>query len=340
MPAPRLLEEMAVLMRTRRYSARTIESYTAWVQRYVRFHRMRHPRALEAREVREFLSHLATRARVSVATQNQALAALLFLYREVLGIPMGPPDGIAAAKRPKRLPTVLAQEEAVRVLDQLEGVEQLIAALLYGSGLRISECCSLRVKDVDLVRREVLVRGGKGDKDRRSTLPARLIPALQAQIKRVETLHRRDVARGHGAVVLPDALARKMPQAAYDLAWQWLFPAAREYVERESGLIRRHHIDRSVIQRAVATAGRAAGISQRVTCHTFRHSFATHLIEAGYDIRTVQELLGHRDVSTTMVYTHVLNRGGLGVQSPFDSAGIRLPARSHNTSRAEGEDVP
>lgn len=321
-----------MLMRTRRYSPRTVEAYTGWVSRFVRFHRMRHPRALEAREIQAFLSDLATRQQVSVATQNQALAALLFLYRQVLGVPMGVPEGIAAAKRPKRLPTVLSQEDVARVLDQLRGPVQLMASLLYGSGLRVGECCALRVKDVDLVRGELLVRAGKGDRDRRTTLPSRLIPALRKQLTRVEALHRRDLARGHGAVVLPDALARKMPQAARSLQWQWLFPAAREYVEPATGLIRRHHIDSSVVQRAIPTAARAAGVSGRVSCHTFRHSFATHLIEAGYDIRTVQELLGHRDVSTTMVYTHVLNRGGLGVRSPFDSAGIRLQARSDNTA--------
>lgn len=338
MPPLRLLDEMRVLMQTRRYSPRTIETYTAWVARFVRFHRMRHPRGLDAREVRAFLSHLAVQQRVSVATQNQALAALLFLYRQVLAVPMGAPEGVALAKRNKRLPTVLSQEEIVRVLEELPQSLQLLASLLYGSGLRVSEGCALRVKDVDLVRQEIHVRAGKGDRDRRTMLPARLIPALRAQIARVETQHRRDLARGHGAVSLPDALARKMPQAATALPWQWLFPAAREYVERESGIVRRHHVDPSVVQRAVPVAARAAGVVGRVSCHTFRHSFATHLIEAGYDIRTVQELLGHRDVSTTMVYTHVLNRGGLGVRSPFDAAGIRLRARSSNTAGEEEGD--
>lgn len=322
---------MRTQLRTRRYSARTVEIYAQWVDRYVRFHGKRHPSALDAAHVRAFLSDLATRRRISAATQNQAMAAILFLYREVLGIPMGPPEGVIPAKRSTHIPTVLGVEEVARVLAAMRGTHALAASLLYGSGLRIAECCALRVKDVDLSRGEVLVRGGKGGRDRRTTLPESLIPSLRVHLRKVATLHKRDLARGHGAVTLPDALDRKLPYAARELGWQWVFPAARTYVERSTGLVRRHHIDSSVIQRAVAAAAKVAGIAQRVTCHTFRHSFATHLLESGYDIRTVQELLGHKDVSTTMIYTHVLNRGGLGVRSPLDASRIRLQDASDNT---------
>jgi len=330
--APKLLDELAALLRTRRYSPRTVQVYSKWVARYSRFHGTRHPRELDAAHVRAFLTHLATRARVSAATQNQALAALLFLYRELFGIPMGPPDGVANAKQSRHVPTVLSIEEVARVLDAIPDVPHLMASLLYGSGLRVMECCTLRVKDLDLTRGELTVRAGKGGRDRRTMLPAALIPLLRDQLNSVERLHDRDLRAGHGAVALPDALARKLPHAARDFAWQWLFPAARQYVERETGLIRRHHIDPSVVQRAVGDAVRRIGLGQRVTCHTFRHSFATHLLEAGYDIRTVQELLGHRDVSTTMIYTHVLNRGGLGVQSPLDASRLTLQPPQDKTS--------
>lgn len=290
-----------------------------WVRRYVRFNRNQHPRSLDAAAIRTFLSHLATKGGVSAGTQNQAMAALLFLYREVLGIPMGPPQGVEPAKRPHHLPTVLDQEQVHRVLLELRGTPRLIVSILYGSGLRIGEACALRVKDVDLHRGEIMVRGGKGSRDRRTTLPTSLVPVLERHLERVRRIHARDVSRGHGAVELPDALERKIPGAPYEFGWQWFFPAARSYVERGTGNVRRHHLHQSVIQRAVTDAARTAGLTQRVSCHTFRHSFATHLLESGYDIRTVQELLGHRDVSTTMIYTHVLNRGGLGVRSPLDA---------------------
>jgi integron integrase len=292
---------------------------------------------LDARDVKRFLSHLAIDRHVSVNTQNQALAALLFLYRDVRSIPIEAPRDLAPAKRPHRIPTVLSVADVGRVLAELDGVQSLMASLLYGSGLRVTECCTLRIKDVDLTRYEVTVRAGKGARDRRTMLPAALVPALRRQILRVRALHRRDLARGGGLVALPDSFARKVPAAAQQLSWQWLFPAAREYVERDTGVLRRHHIDPSVLQRAVSRAASAAGLAQRVTCHTFRHSFATHLLEAGYDIRTVQELLGHRDVSTTMIYTHVLNKGGLGVRSPLDRAGITLQRESHKP--ALGPDV-
>ena len=309
------------MLRTRRYSPRTVEAYTNWTKRYVRYHGLRHPRELDAQHVRAFLSHLALERNVSAATQNQAMAALLFLYREVLATPMGPPQGIEPAKRPHRLPTVLDFTQVRRVLDELQGTPRLIASILYGSGLRISEACALRVKDLDLVRGEIHVRAGKGQRDRRTMLPASMIPSIERHLRRVRRLHERDLKTGAGAVVLPDALERKLPAAATDFSWQWAFPAARTYLERGTRAVRRHHVHPSVIQREVAIAARAAGLTQRVGCHTFRHSFATHLLESGYDIRTVQELLGHRDVSTTMIYTHVLNRGGLGVRSPLDETG-------------------
>jgi integron integrase len=328
--ASKLLDEYADLLRTKRYSPRTIHIYRRWVTRYVRFHGTRHPRELDAKHVRAFLTHLATVANVSAPTQNQALAALLLLYRELLGIPMGPPEGVAAAKKRQHVPTVLSANEAQQVLAELSGTELLIASILFGSGLRIAECCQLRVKDIDFDRQEITVRAGKGGRDRRTMLSQSLRVPLQRHIAKVRALHERDVARGHGEVVLPDALQRKSPSAPRDFHWQWLFPAARTYVEPATRKIRRHHIHPSVIQRAVTQAGRAAGIRKRVSCHTFRHSFATYLLEAGYDIRTVQELLGHRDVSTTMIYTHVLNRGGLGVESPLDRASVSLPATQAN----------
>jgi len=259
---------------------------------------------------------------VSASTQNQALAALLFLYGEVLGIPMAAPADHLHAKRPVRLPSVLTQEEVARVLDGMDGVPRLMAGLLYGSGLRLMECCQLRVKDVDLARGELTVREGKGQKDRVTMLPQTVVPALKAQLARVRAQHARDVAAGGGHVALPGALRAKLGDAAArSWPWQWVFPATRPYRDGATGELRRHHLHETVLQRAVTAAARAAAVPKRVTCHTFRHSFATHLLEAGYDIRTVQELLGHGDVRTTMIYTHVLNRGGLGVRSPLDGGG-------------------
>lgn len=327
-----ILEDLASLLRTRRYSKRTIESYTRWVARYVRFHGLRHPETLDASHVRRFLTFLAEDRKVSASTQNQALAALLILYREVLNIPMGPPEGIVPAKRSKHVPTVLSRTAVHQVIQQLTGVQWLMASLLYGSGLRVGEAAELRVKDVDLERCEITVRAGKGAKDRRTMLPASLIEPLRKQIAAVQKLAARDKQAGYAGVALPDALDRKSKQFAYDLGWQWLFPAARTYVDRETKKIRRHHVDDSVLQRSVGEAARAAKLGVRVTCHTFRHSFATHLLEAGYDIRTVQELLGHSDVSTTMIYTHVLNKGGLGVRSPLDFGQTTATSPQHNSA--------
>jgi len=266
-----------------------------------------------------FLSHLATERRVAASTQNQALAALLFLYRDVLGLTVGWLDTMVRAKRPARVPTVLSREEARRVLKAMHGTPRLVAQVLYGAGLRLSEACALRVKDVDLDRRELVVRHGKGGRDRLTMLPESLVEPLREHLERVRALHRRDLAAGRGQVMLPDAYARKAPSAVRDVRWQWVFPATRFYRDAATGVWVRHHLHQTVIQRAVAAAALAAAVNKRVGCHTFRHSFATHLLEAGYDIRTVQELLGHRDVKTTMIYTHVLNKGGRGVRSPLDA---------------------
>ena len=317
--APRLLDVLRERLRLRRASERTAEAYEGWVRRFVRFHGRRHPRTMGEREVTAFLSHLATARRVSASTQNQALSALLFLYRDVLGSPFGWLDGLVRAKRGHRRPTVLSREEAQRVLAEMEGVPRLIALLLYGSGLRISEACALRVKDVDFDRREILVRQGKGGRDRLTVLPALLDEALRAQIERVRAWHLREVAVGRGHVMLPGAFHRKVPAAVRDWRWQWVFPARRGYHDPATQRYVRHHVHETVVQRAVADAVRRAGLTKRATSHTFRHSFATHVLEAGYDVRTVQELMGHKDLSTTMIYLHVLNRGGRGVRSPVDA---------------------
>jgi integron integrase len=319
---------LAARIAAKHYSPRTGKVYAEWVRQFVRFHQGRHPRALGPVAVEAFLEHLASARRVSAATQNQALAALLFLYRDVLDAPLSVRPGYLRAKPAHRVPSVLTPEEVERVLAAMRGMPQLMAALLYGSGLRLGECCALRVKDVDLGRRELTVRAGKGNRDRRTMVPESLVPVLKAQVARVLALHARDLASGGGRVALPDALARKLgAQASAAPGWQWLFPAARTYVDGATGERRRHHVHPSVLQREVPVAARVAGLTKRVSCHTFRHSFATHLLEAGQDIRTVQELLGHRDVSTTMIYTHVLGRGALGVRSPMDGArGSRGPA--------------
>ncbi len=297
---------------------RTEQAYVQWIRRFIVFSGMRRPRQLGEAEVARFLSHLAVERHVSASTQNQALAALLFLYREVLDQPVGWVDRVVRAKRPKRLPVVLTRDEVRAILRRLEGRRWLMVALLYGAGLRLLECLCLRVKDVDLERSELRIRTGKGGKDRVTVLPESVKPALMDQLRRVQALHARDRRAGFGSVILPDALCRKYPNAHCELAWQFVFPASRCLIDRQSGRLVRHHQHRSVLQRAVKQAARDAEIAKHVTCHTFRHSFATHLLDDGYDIRTVQELLGHSNVNTTMIYTHVLNRGGRGVRSPAD----------------------
>jgi integron integrase len=324
--APRLFDVFRDRLRSRRYSPRTAEVYERWARRFVRFHRGRHPRELDMPQLRDFLTHLA-RAGVSANTQNQALAAIKFLYTDVLEVPFAAPTDHLVAKRPHRLPAVLSREEVSEVIGEMRGTGRLMAMLLYGSGLRLMECCHLRVKDVDLDRRELLVRHGKGGHDRVTMLPESLVEPLTTHLEQLSERHRRDVRAGAGYVELPDALRDKLGDgAARSLPWQWLFAASRTY-ESPAGERRRHHVHETVLQRAVSRAAAQAGLRKRVTCHTFRHSFATHLLEGGYDIRTVQELLGHKDVSTTMIYTHVLNRGGLGVTSPLDAP----PARSRGT---------
>lgn len=318
---PKLLHSLRANLRLRHFSPRTEEAYVAWVRRYVRYHGLRHPRDLGAAGVRAFLTHLAVERRVAPSTQGQALAALLFLYGEVLGRPLTGLGPLPRARSPARLPVVLSPGEVARVLAALDGVPWLVAMLLYGSGLRLLECLTLRVKDVDLERGELRVRRGKGARDRVTVLPEAVRAPLAAHLERVRGLHERDLAEGAGYVALPDALDRKYPGAARSWPWQWVFPARRRHLDRATGRTRRHHLHETVVQRAMAEAVRRSGIGKRASCHTLRHCFATHLLEAGYDIRTVQELLGHRDVSTTMVYAHVLNRGGLAVRSPADLLG-------------------
>lgn len=315
---PRLQDLIRDRMRRLGMSIRTEEAYVAWIRRFIAANGRRHPQHLGAREVEAFLTDLASRGQVAASTQNQALSALLFLYREVLQLELPWLDGIRRAKKPKRLPVVLSREETASLLSEMNGVTWLMASLLYGAGLRLMECVRLRVQDVDFVRREITVRRGKGGKDRRTMLPASSVEALQNQMAQARRVHKRDLDAGFGAVWLPDALARKYPNASRDWAWQYVFPASARSVDPRSGTTHRHHIDETVLQRAVKHAVRAARIDKPATCHTLRHSFATHLIESGYDIRTVQELLGHKDVSTTQIYTHVLNRGGHGVMSPLD----------------------
>ncbi len=318
MSPPKLLDQVRAVLRARHYSRRTEETYVDWIRRFVHFHGLRHPRDLGRVEVEAFLTHLAVDLNVAASTQNQARAALLFLYREVLAVPMDEPWDVVVAKAPGRLPTVLTKVEVRALLAHLSGVDRLMAELLYGSGLRLMECIRLRVKDVDFAQRQVLVRDGKGAEDRVTMLPMGVIPALQEHLRMVRELHRQDLAAGFGAVYLPYALERKYPDAAREWAWQYVFPADRISLDPRSGIHRRHHRDESALQKAVRSAVRAVGITKHASCHTLRHSFATHLLENGYDIRTVQELLGHKDVKTTMIYTHVLNRGGLGVRSPLD----------------------
>ncbi len=317
--SPKLLDRVRQELRLRHYSPRTEEAYVGWIRRFVVFHRKRHPREMGAPEITGFLSDLATEKRVAESTQNQALNALVFLYRCVLGMDFPELQSLVRARKPHRLPVVLTPDEVRRVLAEFEGTPGLVARLLYGSGLRLLECLALRVKDVDFERLEIVVREAKGRRDRVAPLPATCAAPLRDHLDRVRRLHERDLSAGFGAVALPSALSRKFPNAARAWAWQWVFPATRRYEDRETRTERRHHLHESVVQRAMADAVRRAGLAKRATCHTLRHSFATHLLAAGYDIRTVQELLGHRNVQTTMIYTHVLNRGGRGVRSPLDA---------------------
>ena len=315
---PRLFPAVHDAMRVRHLSRRTEKAYVGWIRRYVLFHGTRHPAEMGAPEVSTFLTYLATDANVAASTQNQALSALLFLYRHVLGVELDAFDEIVRAKRPRRLPTVLTKGEVRAVLSRIEGIPGLMALLLYGAGLRLLECARLRVQDLDFAGNQLRVRNGKGGKDRVTLLPSRAVRPLREQLERARELHDRDLAAGAGWVHMPYALDRKYPNAGREWRWQWVFPASRIHTDRESGRRRRHHLHETVLQRAVKRAAERTGLAKRVTCHTFRHSFATHLLEDGYDIRTVQELLGHQDVTTTMIYTHVLGSGVAGIRSPAD----------------------
>jgi integron integrase len=312
-------------IRTRHYSWRTEQTYVQWVKRFIFFHGKRHPLELGEREVTQFLSDLAVAKQVSASTQSQALSALLFLYREVFGQELSWLQDVVRAKRPKRLPVVLSRTEVRALLNHLHNEKWLMATILYGTGLRLMECLRLRVKDIDFDRNQITVREGKGNKDRLTMLPAAVKEPLARHLECVREQHKRDLMNEIGRVYLPDALARKYPNAGREWGWQWVFPSTQTSVDPRSGEQRRHHLHESVLHRAIKEATRKAGISKPVSCHTFRHSFATHLLEDGYDIRTVQELLGHQDVSTTMIYTPVLNRGGHGVHSPADRLGDLLP---------------
>jgi integron integrase len=317
---PRLLDQIREQIRLRHYSIRTEAVYLEWVRRYIRFHKYRHPQEMGGPEVEAFLSDLAVRRDVSASTQNQALSAILFLYKQVLQIELPWMDGVIRARRPQRLPVVLTREEVASVLAQLDGTLWLIASLLYGSGMRLMEVLRLRVKDVEFARLEILIRDGKGQKDRVTMLPRKLAAPLELHLQRVRALHEQDLREGYGRANLPHALARKYPNAATEWGWQFVFPSVNRSEDPRSGGIFRHHLHEKTIQRAVRNAVRRVGLHKPATPHTLRHSFATHLLESGQDIRTVQELLGHSDVKTTQIYTHVLNRGGLGVLSPLDRA--------------------
>ncbi|MFL6214222.1 MAG: integron integrase [Blastocatellia bacterium] len=314
----KLLDQARDCLRVKHYSYRTEQAYLDWIKRFIIFHGKRHPLEMSTPEISQFLTYLAVERNVAASTQNQALAALLFLYRDVLKRPLDHIADIEHAKRPAKLPVVFSRDEVRAILNHLEGAYWLVGSLLYGSGLRLLEALRLRVKDVDFHYHQIVVRDGKGAKDRVTLLPSTLKPALHLQLKRTRALHEADLRDGGGAVWLPYALEKKYSSASREWAWQYVFPAAKLSLDPRSGLKRRHHLPESGLQKAVKTAIHAAGISKAGSCHTFRHSFATHMLEEGYDIRTVQELLGHRDVSTTMIYTHVLNRAGKGVRSPLE----------------------
>jgi len=315
---PKLLDLFRQALRARHYSPRTEQCYVMWVARFIRFHGIRHPGEMGEPEINTFLTNLAVERKVSASTQNQALSALLFLYRHVLGRAVGDLGDVIRARKPVRLPVVMTRDEVKSVLSNLKGDKMLMASLMYGAGLRLMECLRLRVLDIDLARNELVVRNAKGGRDRRTMIPLGLGDSLKEHLRKVRLIHKQDLTDGWGRVILPTALDRKYPNAATDWRWQWVFPQYKRWHNAKTGEQGRHHIDASLVQKAVKAAVETARLTKRATCHTFRHSFATHLLEDGYDIRTVQELLGHRDVKTTMLYTHVLNRGTAGVRSPFD----------------------
>lgn len=333
MTSPRLYDRAVSVLRTKHYSPRTAESYLGWIRRFIEFHGGRHPLELGVDEVNAFVSHLATARNVAASTQNLALAAVLFLYKDVLDSPLGRIEGIVRAQKAKTLPVVLTRNEVAAILERLSGVPRLVAMLQYGSGVRLTEALTIRIKDLDFDRGELTVRRGKGGNDRMTMLPRSLEEPLREHLIVVRAQHQADLALGLGRVPMPDALERKYPNADREWSWQWVFPATSHYTDRVTRVRYRHHLHQSVVQKAVHAAVKAAGISKRAVPHTFRHSFATHLLEDGYDIRTVQELLGHVSVKTTMIYTHVLNRGGRGVMSPLD----RVSAPGGRESYADRE---
>lgn len=323
MSSPKLLDEVVSVARAKHLSRRTEKAYASWIRRFILFHNKRHPRDMAEPEIRQFLSYLALDQKVTASTQTVALSALLFLYRDVLKRDLPFIDQIERAKQSRRLPVVFTRAEVENILAHLSGTYLLIASLLYGSGLRLMEALRLRVKDIDFAMNQITVREGKGNVDRYTMLPLSLKAVMQDHLKRVYTLHQNDLKLGYGRAYLPFALARKYPNADAEWAWQYVFPSLKRSIDPESGIERRHHVAPQAVQRAVKTAIRLTNIPKNGSCHTFRHSFATHLLEDGYDIRTVQELLGHKDVSTTMIYTHVLNRGGSGVKSPLETLLLR-----------------
>ena len=315
---PKLLDQVRSVLRVKHYSYRTEQNYIHWIKRYIYFHNKTHPKDLDGKDISRFISHLALKEKVSASTQNQALCALVFLYKQVFGLDMGEFPEIHWARKPKKIPVVFSKAEVQKVLGNLNGLHWIMAMLLYGAGLRLRECLQLRVKDIDFDYKQVTVREGKGDKDRITILPDRVIEPLKKQIKYVKVLFEKDIKEGYDSVYMPFALEKKYPNAGKELGWRFVFPSEYISADPRTGIKRRHHIHETVLPKAVKRAIRKSGITKHASCHTFRHSFATHLLEDGYDIRTVQELLGHSNVNTTMIYTHVINKGGLGVKSPGD----------------------
>ena len=315
----KLLDQVRDVIRKKHYSIRTEQAYVDWIRRYVLFHKKRHPKDMGEKEISQFISHLATARKVAASTQNQALNAIVFLYKRVLNVELGDFGHMERAKKPEKLPTVMSRDEAGRILASMTGIHQLMAKLLYGCGLRLMECVRLRVQDIDFGQNHLIVRDGKGMKDRSTMLPDQLKPYLLEHLERVRITHEQDLKKRYGEVYLPFALERKYPNAAREWGWQYVFPSGKISKDPRSGKLRRHHISENGLQRAVQKAARKVGLTKHVSPHTFRHSFATHLLESGYDIRTVQDLLGHKDVTTTMIYTHVIKKGGMGVQSPLDA---------------------
>lgn len=320
-PPKKLLDQVSDTLRVKHYSLRTEKTYIDWIRRYIFFHKKRHPKEMGITEIQAFLTYLAIERNLAASTQNQALSAVLFLYRYVLQKEIEVPADLIHAEKSKTLPVVMTHQEAIRVINGMTGTTQLMAKILYGSGLRLMECLRLRVKDIDFGNHQIMVRDGKGEDDRATILPDSLVPALEAQLKKVKFIHQKDLQDGFGETSLPYALDRKYPSAGKDWMWQYVFPSSSYSLDPISKKIKRHHNDPSVLQKAVRQAARSTGITKPVSPHTFRHSFATHLLQSGYDIRTIQVLLGHKDVKTTMIYTHVLQRGGLAVRSPLDDLG-------------------